>query len=454
MSLRKKKSFKNPVTLVISVILILGLIGIGQTFIPFNFPYRVDKVKSLLNTIYADNTRVNLSDNVSIFEVQDALNLTDKLAGDLKKTYRGEALMAYEKYRNLNKVLTVTNASKRGIELDQTDQVTIAPDLSDEVWNKNKELIRWTREDRLTKTIDKVMNKAKEEWKVLKAIRQETDQLPTNLAKQNQQISADLHKFVKVKGEMASLNALPQIKKLNQVVQQRFDAYIKAMEAQQAKTPYDPSLLKEMYMNDVILERIKGTPLDDRPRVALSFDDGPNDTYTPQVLDILDQYHIKATFFMVGRQVEYFPEMAKEVHDRGHEIGNHSYSHSSFAGMNDKGIRWEIDTTNQLIQDATGYKPKYYRMPFGDGGKHVYDLLSDMESIMWNVDSYDWGLKTPQEIMDYTTPLLDDEIIVLMHDTSQKSVDALKLLIPELEKRRYIFVGVGDIDLDYKYRTY
>lgn len=203
---------------------------------------------------------------------------------------------------------------------------------------------------------------------------------------------------------------------------------------------YTEATMLQIQENPALLTLLKDTPLNQRPKIALTFDDGPNEEFTPQILDILNQYGAKGIFFVYGAYVEQYPDMARRIINEGHLIGNHSYSHPNFDDISDEEVLQQINWTQEIVEEETGYLPTMYRMPFGAGGLRVVQLLPEITSITWNLDSLDWQLQDAQAIYDRVIPMLSHDTLLLMHDTSQTSVDALALLMPVLVERGYEFV--------------
>ena len=203
---------------------------------------------------------------------------------------------------------------------------------------------------------------------------------------------------------------------------------------------YTEATMLQIQENPALFTLLDGTPLHQRPKIALTFDDGPNEEFTPQILNILNQYGAKGVFFVYGAYVEQFPDMARRIINEGHLIGNHSYSHPNFDDISDGEVLQQINWTQEIVEEATGYLPTMYRMPFGAGGLRVVQLLPELTSITWNLDSLDWQLQDAQAIFDRVIPMLSNDTLLLMHDTSQTSVDALALLMPVLVERGYEFV--------------
>ena len=126
--------------------------------------------------------------------------------------------------------------------------------------------------------------------------------------------------------------------------------------------------------------------------VALTFDDGPNPQWTPRVLDLLDQYHVHAVFFVVGSEVKKYPQLAREIVRRGHVIANHSFSHSQLTKLDDTAVRRELLHTNDLIESATTTRPECMRPPYGDTDARVAADVRHvgLRQILWNVNPEDY----------------------------------------------------------------
>src|SRR5207253_10725942 len=131
----------------------------------------------------------------------------------------------------------------------------------------------------------------------------------------------------------------------------------------------------------------------DEPYIALTFDDGPSATLTPKLLDLLAARHIKATFFVIGENVAEHPEIVARAVREGHEIGNHSWSHTNLAKMSDDAVRSQIKRTEEAITGAIGSRPVLLRPPYGSITPRQKHLIHDdlgYEIILWDVDPLDW----------------------------------------------------------------
>lgn len=214
---------------------------------------------------------------------------------------------------------------------------------------------------------------------------------------------------------------------------------------------YEQITLDAIFANSLLSERLKGSPLNPLPKVSLTFDDGPNMEYTPQILDILAEYDVKATFFVYGAYVDDHPEMAQRILDEGHILGNHSYSHPNFNDISDEEVIQQIEWTQESIYDETGYVASLYRMPFGAGGPRVVNLLPDYTSIIWNLDSLDWHLQDADAIYENVMANLSNDSLILLHDTAQYTVDAVERFVPELLEMNYEFVSPMEMSFQHRF---
>ncbi|MBQ3508253.1 MAG: polysaccharide deacetylase family protein [Clostridia bacterium] len=188
----------------------------------------------------------------------------------------------------------------------------------------------------------------------------------------------------------------------------------------------------------------------DRMEIALSFDDGPHPRLTPVILDILKEYGIKATFFMVGENVEYYPDAARAVAEAGHEIGNHTFSHRKFSRMSEHEMLDEIHACEQAISSVTETPVHFIRPPEGQMNEVMRRVIGtlDYRIILWDVDTRDWAHTPPTEISRHILDTVQAGDIILMHDFighSSPTPEALRTVIPALLERGYRFVTVGEL---------
>ena len=185
-------------------------------------------------------------------------------------------------------------------------------------------------------------------------------------------------------------------------------------------------------------------------KIALTFDDGPHPRYTPQILDILDQYGIKATFFVVGVNAEYYPDALEEINLRGHEIGNHTYTHPHVSVLNAENLTREVERCESVIYGLTDRRTKLFRPPEGMVDACVKSALGrlDYKVILWDIDTRDWAHTPPDAIRDNVVKHITSGDIILMHDYvsgGSPTPEALRLFIPELLEMGYKFVVISEL---------
>lgn len=182
-------------------------------------------------------------------------------------------------------------------------------------------------------------------------------------------------------------------------------------------------------------------------KVALTFDDGPNPDYTPQMLEVLKDKNVKATFFLLGQEVEKYPDIVKQIYEDGHIIGNHSYKHEQLNGLSDEQACYQVQRTNQLIYDITGEYPQYFRPPFGIFKENL-ECQVNMIQVLWNVDPLDWSVQNHTKIVNKVVTKAKENAIILMHDGYATSVSAAIEIIDKLQKEGYDFVTVDEVILE------
>ncbi|RIJ69607.1 hypothetical protein CW357_07510 [Rummeliibacillus sp. TYF005] len=179
--------------------------------------------------------------------------------------------------------------------------------------------------------------------------------------------------------------------------------------------------------------------------VALTFDDGPSNTVTPKVLKILKKHHAKATFFMVGSQVNANPKIAKQVWKEGHEIGNHSYTHANLKQLTNAQIKKQLSMTNKAIHKATGHNPTLFRPPYGSVDNRVRSQTK-LPTVLWSVDTRDWEHRNSKKLLSYVKKYTYPGAIVLMHDIHMPTANGLDNVLNYLEKQGYTFVTVSELN--------
>ena len=185
-------------------------------------------------------------------------------------------------------------------------------------------------------------------------------------------------------------------------------------------------------------------------KIALTFDDGPHPRFTKEILDILKEYGIKATFFIIGINAENYPESLKLIVDSGCEIGNHTYSHHRTDKMTSDELEQEIRKCEDVLYSMTGIKPKLFRPPQGRVNGNLLKVSDKLgySVILWSIDTLDWSHNPSDKICASVKNNLINGDIILMHDYisgKNTTCEALRRLIPELLSKGYEFVTVSEL---------
>lgn len=180
--------------------------------------------------------------------------------------------------------------------------------------------------------------------------------------------------------------------------------------------------------------------------IALSFDDGPNTTVTVEILDILEEYDIVATFFVIGNNInDESAEIMKRAYEMGCEIGNHSKSHQQMGNMTPDQVKEEIDFVQQKVYEYIEFKPVLFRPPYLNVSQTMHDNIEN--AFIFGRDSLDWTDISAEERAQNVLGFAEDGIIVLMHDFAGnfRTPEALKTIIPELMEQGYKFVTISEL---------
>ena len=178
--------------------------------------------------------------------------------------------------------------------------------------------------------------------------------------------------------------------------------------------------------------------------IAFTFDDGPSYIGTNKLLDNLDKYNARVTFFVLGSRVENYKDTLTKAYKMGNTIGNHTYSHSNLLKLDNYSVMDEIKKTNETIKNITGSEAIYLRPPYGNINSDIKNI-SNMYTILWDLDTEDWKNKDKDRIADYIVSNAHDGAIVLLHDLYETSVDGALLAMERLEKEGYAFVTIDEM---------
>lgn len=182
--------------------------------------------------------------------------------------------------------------------------------------------------------------------------------------------------------------------------------------------------------------------------VALTFDDGPHPARTPQILEVLKKHKVKATFFMVAKQVKKFPKTAAEVKRAGHSIGSHTINHPRLKKCSLSKLQEEIGGSVKIIKAYTGVKPRYFRPTYGQYDQRIMRMAEKygMQTILWDADASDYYRRRSAEtIQKLIVRKTKPGSIILLHEKRASAVKALDKIIPALKAKGYKFVKLKEL---------
>jgi peptidoglycan/xylan/chitin deacetylase (PgdA/CDA1 family) len=191
-----------------------------------------------------------------------------------------------------------------------------------------------------------------------------------------------------------------------------------------------------------------------RDTIALTFDDGPNPHYTPQLLDLLKQYNCKATFFVVAEKVLNYPELVKRMVADGHDISIHHYTHTNSWFLTPWATKRELEKSAEILEKTTGVRPRFYRPPYGRFNVFTYRFAKEYSVVLWSSIFQDWKKQNPEQLMQQMVSQLGDGEIYLLHDDGanrkadtmapESTIEALRSFIPEALRMGYKFKNLHE----------
>lgn len=184
----------------------------------------------------------------------------------------------------------------------------------------------------------------------------------------------------------------------------------------------------------------------EKPRIAITFDDGPHPRWTPKLLEGLRARGVRATFFLIGANVEGKEDIVRQMYADGNIVGNHTYSHVEMTTLTDEEAQEEICRTNELITETIDAPVSFMRPPFGSWQKHLEQQM-EVLPVGWSVDPLDWTTTNTDEIVSRVVTEVKENDIILLHDCYESSVNAAFRIIDLLQKEGYQFVTVEELIL-------
>ncbi|MFA9555685.1 polysaccharide deacetylase family protein [Evansella sp. AB-rgal1] len=199
--------------------------------------------------------------------------------------------------------------------------------------------------------------------------------------------------------------------------------------------------------NSLIIHRVPTN----KKKVAITFDDGPNPVYTPQVLEVFQKVSGKATFYMIGEQMKKHPKIVQTVKKEGHEIANHTYTHPRLSQLSDFDCRTELRLTQEIIENMTGEAPATFRPPFLDYNEQTIRIIKEFGYRVIgavNMEALDWEMPGVDHIVSKTRDQISNGSIFLFHDgfgDRSQTVEAVRILVNELTEEGYKLVTVSEL---------
>ncbi|WP_214882528.1 MULTISPECIES: polysaccharide deacetylase family protein [unclassified Exiguobacterium] len=181
--------------------------------------------------------------------------------------------------------------------------------------------------------------------------------------------------------------------------------------------------------------------------VALTFDDGPHPVVTPNILEALEKYQARATFFMLGSQMEFYPDVAKQVALSGHELANHTEHHPDLTQLSEKGMEVELKQVDERIERLTGGRSALVRPPYGAKNEMIEQILKTREQTLalWTVDSLDWSHRNADQMYRLIMDNVHPNAVVLMHDIHESTAEGLPKVLDALKREGYTFVTMSEL---------
>lgn len=196
-------------------------------------------------------------------------------------------------------------------------------------------------------------------------------------------------------------------------------------------------------------------------QMALTFDDGPNDPYTLHLLDVLEKFRAKATFFLIGKYVRQRPDIVRAIRSAGHTLGNHTFNHPNLIFVSPAGVRRELEDCGKALEDAVGEHQPWFRPPFGGRLFHVLRTCRSLglKPVMWSVTAYDWKVTSAADILVRVVQTVavgkNRGEVILLHDGGHLSfgadrshtVTATQQILERYSAEGKEFVAIQDLQL-------
>lgn len=397
----------------------------------------------------------SIREEVNDQSVRDAKDKVGQLPWLHRPTYHQRISDAEAQLKDLEFAKTIFQQSKEveGIE-GQPIGDSQSRLLSDNVKESDiKAKIKSCQQNKLSMTACEIYQEAHDIFVLIDQAEADWNKIQDAGVK-NKETNELVTNFVNFEAEHQTLFIHSQSRQLKEQMGKYAEELGKQLIVQRESGELDDETIDSVKQSTTLQNNLRGSILDFQPRVALTYDDGPNPDYTPALLDVLKQHNVKATFFLMGAYVDMYPDLTKRILEEGHVIGNHTYNHFDLATLPEDQIIQQVEWTQESIKDVTDYVPRLYRLPFGSGNAGVVDIINGhfgMKSIMWNIDTMDWSSHDTNSILEVAEANLQQNSMVLMHDSHPAAVEATDILIQRLKDQGYRFVAADQIDLGFEY---
>lgn len=184
----------------------------------------------------------------------------------------------------------------------------------------------------------------------------------------------------------------------------------------------------------------------DKPMVAITYDDGPHESVTPEILDVLEQYNAHATFFVIGDRVSHHAKIIQRMVEMGCELGNHTYGHQDLSRLSTNEMQDQLQSSKEALASVveSGYLPKIVRPPFGNTNDQL-EKNCPYPLINWSIDTRDWSHQNAQRSIEEVMSQVQDGDIILMHDMYEATAEATKEIVRQLTEAGYQLVTVSEM---------
>lgn len=449
---KKERKKRN----LISNIVMLGLGSLVCVAIAMVIPsdtaqFNTQEVQAAVQQLYLDEEQDFLNPNVTRVMIEEAVETVERLGLKPSETEYQKAYEAQDKYLAIDALSNIYETDSAVIEgkaiqtnLKLNEAITLSSiqEMTDQH--------QLTSKDDLSTQINGLFTEATQLLEKVATVEALLNSMP-EASSDTIDMTVFLSQLIEVETALLNLEEQASVDGLQSDFDNKVAELADKLKTQAETKEFDEELLAQMFECEALSKKLSGSMLDSRKLVSLTFDDGPNPLYTQQVLDILAKYDVKATFFLLGQEVERHPDLAKKIVEAGHVVANHSFGHPNFAEISDEEVLKEINLTQEAIVEATGVTPTIYRMPYGAGGARVVNLLPELESVIWNVDSEDWMSDDAYMIYENVITNMLPHTVILMHDKHQSTVDSLELIIPDLLDQGYQFVAPLEVGMEFLY---